>query len=115
MPALLIKQAYYGGMPNVVLVQKMVAGIDNSILLSIPFFIFAAELMSEGRLADLLSRATNACFRRLHGRRRLRLDRGLHGVRLGVRLGAGDGRRAGPADVSVAARRRASRRASASD
>jgi len=66
-PALLIKESYYGGMPDVVLIQKMVAGIDNSILLSIPFFIFAAELMSEGRLADLLSRATHACFRRLKG------------------------------------------------
>jgi C4-dicarboxylate transporter DctM subunit len=66
-PALLIKESYFGGMPDLVLVQKMVAGIDNSILLSIPFFIFAAELMSEGRLADLLSRATHACFRRVKG------------------------------------------------
>jgi C4-dicarboxylate transporter DctM subunit len=66
-PAYLIKEAYYGGMPDLVIVQKMVAGIDNSILLSIPFFIFAAELMSEGRLADLLSRATHACFRRFKG------------------------------------------------
>jgi C4-dicarboxylate transporter DctM subunit len=67
LPALLIKESYYGGMPDVVLIQKMVAGIDHSILLSIPFFIFAAELMSEGRLAELLSRATHAMFRRLRG------------------------------------------------
>jgi C4-dicarboxylate transporter, DctM subunit len=66
-PALLIKEAYYPNLPNVVLVQKMVAGIDHSILLAIPFFIFAAELMSGGRIAELLSRATNACFRRLRG------------------------------------------------
>jgi C4-dicarboxylate transporter DctM subunit len=66
-PAFFIKEAYYGNLPDVVLVQKMVAGIDHSILLSIPFFIFAAELMSEGRLADLLSRATHACFRRVRG------------------------------------------------
>jgi C4-dicarboxylate transporter DctM subunit len=66
-PSWLIQQAYYGNMPSVVLIQKMVAGIDNSVLMAIPFFIFAAELMSEGRIAELLSRTTNACFRRLPG------------------------------------------------
>jgi C4-dicarboxylate transporter DctM subunit len=66
-PSWLIQQAYYGNMPGVVLVQKMIGGIDNSVLLAIPFFIFAAELMSEGRIAELLSRTTNACFRRLRG------------------------------------------------
>ncbi len=66
-PVLLIKAAYYNSLPDVVLVQKMVAGIDHSILLAIPFFIFAAELMSDGRIAELLSRASNACFRRVRG------------------------------------------------
>jgi C4-dicarboxylate transporter DctM subunit len=66
-PSWLIQQAYYERMPSVVLIQKMVAGIDNSVLMAIPFFIFAAELMSEGRIAELLSRTTNACFRRLPG------------------------------------------------
>ena len=66
-PSWLVMQAYYGSMPDLVLIQKMIAGIDNSVLMAIPFFIFAAELMSEGRIAELLSRATNACFRRLRG------------------------------------------------
>jgi C4-dicarboxylate transporter DctM subunit len=66
-PALLIKWAYYDGMPDLVLVQKMVGGIDFSVLMAIPFFIFAAELMSEGRIAELLSRSSTACFRRLPG------------------------------------------------
>ncbi len=66
-PSWLIQQAYYGNMPSVVLIQKMIAGIDNSVLMAIPFFIFAAELMSEGRIAELLSRTTNTCFRRLPG------------------------------------------------
>ena len=66
-PSLLIKEAYYGGMPDVVLIQKMVAGIDHSILLSIPFFIFAAELMSEGRLARAAQPRHPAMFRRLRG------------------------------------------------
>ena len=43
-PSWLIQQAYYGNMPSVVLIQKMIAGIDNSVLMAIPFFIFAAEL-----------------------------------------------------------------------
>ena len=66
-PAVVVKEAYYSGMPDVILIQKMVAGIDHSILLAIPFFLFAAELMSEGRIAVLLSRSTNACFRRFRG------------------------------------------------
>ena len=108
-PSWLIQQAYYGNMPSVVLVQKMIAGIDNSVLLAIPFFIFAAELMSEGRIAELLSRTTNACFRRLRGGAAYGSIGVLHGVRLGLRFGAGDGRGARPADVSIAADRRLQR------
>jgi C4-dicarboxylate transporter DctM subunit len=66
-PALLIKEAYFGSFPDVVLVQKMVGGIDHGVLLAIPFFIFAADLMSEGRLALLLSQSANACFSRVRG------------------------------------------------
>jgi C4-dicarboxylate transporter, DctM subunit len=66
-PAFLIKAAYFDSLPDVVLVQKMVGGIDHSILLAIPFFIFAAELMAGGRIAELLTRSSYACFRRVHG------------------------------------------------
>ena len=103
-PALLIKWSYYDGMPDLILVQKMVGGIDFSVLLAIPFFIFAAELMSEGRIAELLSRSTAACFRRPAGRSGLWRDRLVHGVRFGLRLGAGDGRGARPPDVPAAPR-----------
>jgi C4-dicarboxylate transporter, DctM subunit len=65
--ALLIKQTFFANMPEVVLVQKMVGGIDHAVLLAIPFYIFGADLMSEGRLAYLLSRAANACFGRVRG------------------------------------------------
>jgi C4-dicarboxylate transporter DctM subunit len=37
------------------------------VLLAIPFFIFAADLMSEGRLAYLLNRSANSCFSRIRG------------------------------------------------
>ena len=66
-PALLIKQTFFANMPEVVLVQKMVGGIDHAVLLAIPFYIFGADLMSEGRLAYLLSRAANVCFGRVRG------------------------------------------------
>jgi len=53
-PALAIKEAFYGTLPDVVLVQKLVGGIDHTTLLAIPFFIFAAELMSSGQIAARL-------------------------------------------------------------
>ena len=66
-PVYLVKAAFYGGAPDEILVQKMVGGINHSILLAIPFFIFAGELMSDGRIARLLSRAAEAGFRNLRG------------------------------------------------
>ncbi len=66
-PVFLAKQAFFGAMPDLVLVQKMIGGIDHSILLAIPFFIFAAELMAGGRIAQLLSRSAGSCFRRVPG------------------------------------------------
>jgi C4-dicarboxylate transporter, DctM subunit len=66
-PALLIKESFFANMPAVVLVQKMIGGIDHAVLLAIPFYLFGADLMSEGRLAYLLSRAANACFGRVRG------------------------------------------------
>ena len=53
-PALAVKQVFYGPLPDVVLVQKLVGGIDHTTLLAIPFFIFAAELMASGQIASRL-------------------------------------------------------------
>jgi C4-dicarboxylate transporter DctM subunit len=66
-PVYLVKAAFYGSAPDEILIQKMVGGINHSILLAIPFFVFAGELMSDGRIARLLSRATEAGFRNLRG------------------------------------------------
>jgi C4-dicarboxylate transporter DctM subunit len=66
-PGYLIKLAYFDNLPDAVLVQKMVGGINHNILLAIPFFIFAAEMMSDGRLAGLLGNSAQACFRRARG------------------------------------------------
>ena len=98
-PTLLIKETYFSSMPAVVLVQKMVGGIDHAVLLAIPFYIFGADLMSEGRQAYLLSRV------RSHSRRRgTRLRRFVYDIRFGVRFGAGNGRGTRPNYVSAAQR-----------
>lgn len=56
LPGILIKEAYFDALPNIVLGQKIVGGVNHSTLLAIPFFIFAAELMASGRIArDLMN------------------------------------------------------------
>jgi C4-dicarboxylate transporter DctM subunit len=66
-PVYLVKAVFYGSAPDEILIQKMVGGINHSILLAIPFFVFAGELMSDGRIARLLSRAAESGFRNLSG------------------------------------------------
>lgn len=51
LPGLMIKEIYFDGLPDIVLGQKIVGGINHSTLLAIPFFIFAAEIMASGRIA----------------------------------------------------------------
>ncbi|MEQ9261397.1 MAG: TRAP transporter large permease [Roseovarius sp.] len=66
-PALLIKMLLYPAMPDLVIVQKMVGGMNHSVLLAIPFFIFAAELMGRGSIARHLTTMMAALFRRTAG------------------------------------------------
>ena len=54
-PALMVKQFFYGTLPDPVIVQKVVGGINHSTLLAIPFFILAAELMGDGQIARRLT------------------------------------------------------------
>ena len=54
-PALMVKEFFYGRLPDPVIVQKIVGGINHSTLLAIPFFILAAELMGEGQIARRLT------------------------------------------------------------
>jgi C4-dicarboxylate transporter, DctM subunit len=54
-PALMTKEFFYGALPNAVVAQKIVGGINHSTLLAIPFFILAAELMGEGQIAKRLT------------------------------------------------------------
>jgi C4-dicarboxylate transporter, DctM subunit len=66
-PGYLVKAAYFPMLPDAVLVQRLIGGINHNLLLAIPFFIFAAEMMAGGRLAGLLSGSAQACFRRVRG------------------------------------------------
>lgn len=53
-PAIAVKEAFYGNIPDPAIVQKILGGIDHTTLLAIPFFIFAANLMGSGRIAHHL-------------------------------------------------------------
>ncbi|WP_045392644.1 TRAP transporter large permease [Falsirhodobacter sp. alg1] len=54
-PALAVKATFFNRLPDVAVVQKMFGGVDHTTLLAIPFFIFAAHLMSSGRIARMLT------------------------------------------------------------
>ncbi len=55
LPAVLAKLAFHPDMPQVVIPQKMLSGVSVGTLLSIPFFIFAADLMARGVIAQRLT------------------------------------------------------------
>jgi C4-dicarboxylate transporter DctM subunit len=60
LPALLAKAAFHAGMPDVVVPQKIMSGVNVGTLLAIPFFIFAAELMAHGVIAQRLTAMVRA-------------------------------------------------------
>jgi len=53
-PTLLSKAVYFNGMPDISLIQKLVGGVSHTTLLAIPFFVFAAHIMSSGQIAKRL-------------------------------------------------------------
>lgn len=62
LPAFLAKEIFFGQIPDVVLIQKLVGGVNHTTLLAIPFFIFAAELMASGEIAKRLTNLIKAAF-----------------------------------------------------
>lgn len=58
---------YDGRFPAMVIPQRFFAGLDSFPLLAIPFFLLSAELMSGGRLTDVLLRFASACVGHLRG------------------------------------------------
>lgn len=59
-PAVLAKAAFYADMPQLVIPQKIMGGVNVGTLLAIPFFIFAAELMAHGVIARRLTAMVRA-------------------------------------------------------
>lgn len=55
LPALLAKLAFHPHMPDLVIAQKIMGGVNVSTLLAIPFFVFAADLMAHGVIAERLT------------------------------------------------------------
>jgi C4-dicarboxylate transporter DctM subunit len=60
LPAVLAKAAFQSGMPDVIIPQKIMSGVNVGTLLAIPFFIFAAELMAHGVIAKRLTALVRA-------------------------------------------------------
>lgn len=67
LPSLMLKEWAFPNMPDIVLVQKMVAGMNQSTLLSIPFFILAAETMARGQIAARLATLVRVCIGHFRG------------------------------------------------
>lgn len=66
-PSVLIKHIFYGLVPDLILVQRMIAGMNQSTLLAIPFFILAAETMSGGQIAARITRLVRVFIGHLRG------------------------------------------------
>jgi C4-dicarboxylate transporter DctM subunit len=62
LPAIMVKGYFFSGIPDLVLIQKMVGGINHTTLLAIPFFMIAGEVMSSGEIARRLTNLIKACF-----------------------------------------------------
>jgi tripartite ATP-independent transporter DctM subunit len=63
----MIAVAWDGRFPAMLIPQKLFAGLDSFPLLAIPFFILAAEMMSGGRLTEVLLRFASACVGHIRG------------------------------------------------
>lgn len=55
------------GVPLMLIVQRMFAGVDSFALIAVPFFILAGDLMSEGKVSEKLVEFADAVFGFLRG------------------------------------------------
>lgn len=55
------------GVPLMLVVQRMFAGVDSFALIAVPFFILSGDLMSEGRVSEKLVEFADAVFGFLRG------------------------------------------------
>jgi len=54
-PAVLAKHIFHPFMPDLIIGQRVVGGVEVVTLLAIPFFVFASDLMARGRMAAQLA------------------------------------------------------------
>jgi C4-dicarboxylate transporter DctM subunit len=61
-PSVLERLAAYPDMPAVAMAQRLLGGVEVVTLLAIPFFIFSADLMARGKMAQQLADLFRALF-----------------------------------------------------
>src|SRR6185436_7045300 len=62
LPSVLARLALHPDMPAVAIAQRLLGGVEVVTLLAIPFFIFAADLMAKGKMAQQLADLFRALF-----------------------------------------------------
>jgi C4-dicarboxylate transporter, DctM subunit len=55
LPSVLAKHLLFPGLPDLIIGQRLVGGVEVVTLLAIPFFIFASDIMARGRMAAQLA------------------------------------------------------------
>lgn len=63
----MITLVWVGGINLMIVPQQVMGGIDNLLLLAIPFFLLAGDLMTSGGMTDRLLALTNAILGRFRG------------------------------------------------
>lgn len=58
---------YFPALDPILLVQQLVAGVSPFVLLSVPMFIFAADIMGHGQMADRLLGFVKSIVGHIHG------------------------------------------------
>jgi len=62
-----ICSAIYAGIPLSIIFQRMFGGLDNFVLLAIPFFIFMGNIMEQGGMAKKVVHFSNIIIGRIRG------------------------------------------------
>ncbi|WP_418595305.1 TRAP transporter large permease [Ponticoccus sp. (in: a-proteobacteria)] len=92
-PALAVKAGFFANLPDLILPQRMTAGINQTLLLAIPFFLFAAQLMGQGQIATRLTDVVRALVGHLRG--------GIGYTTIGGAMGFGSVSGSAPATVAA--------------
>jgi len=92
-PTLAVKAGFFSAFPDAVLAQKLVGGINQSLLMAIPFFLFAANLMSRGQIARRLTNLVRSVVGHWRG--------GLGYTTIGSAMGFGAVSGSAPATVAA--------------